>query len=217
MNDEELRRLVIDALEADPRVSAADIGVAASNGVITLTGHVSNLMEKYEAEQIVQRIKGVRGIAEEIQIRSDYEEQISDDHIASRIVDMLTWNVLVPNTQVQVKVQQGWVTLSGEVNWHFQRNSAEAAVRRMAGVKGVTNLIGIRDPVHITDVKERIEAALKRSAELEASDIQVEVHDRKVTLQGKVRTWAERDAAERAAWNAPGVITVDDKLQVVPG
>jgi len=215
MTDEELRRLVVDALEFDPRIDATAIGVAASNGVVTLTGHVNNFAEKYEAEKIVQHVKGVRGIAEEIQIRSDYEEQIADDHIASRIVDALNWNVVVPHSRVQVKVQQGWVTLSGEVDWYFQRNSAESTVRKMTGVKGVTNLIAIHTPVHVIDVKERIERALERSAELEARDIQVEVQDRKVTLRGKVRSWTERNAAERAAWNSPGVASVDDKLEVV--
>lgn len=214
MKDEELRRNVLDALEFDPRIDASGIGVAASEGVVTLTGHVHTYSEKYDAEKIVTHVKGVKGIAQDIEVRTDYQQGNSDDELAKRALTSIGWNVSVPDNKVRVKVQQGWVTLSGEVSWNFQRAAAESAVRRLSGVKGVANLIKLDASVQIGDVKERIQKALKRSAELEAHDIQVSVHDRKVTLTGKVRSWSERKAAEQAAWSTPSVIGVEDKLVV---
>ncbi|NMK46469.1 BON domain-containing protein [Achromobacter sp. Bel] len=214
MKNEELRRNVLDALEFDPRVDASGIGVAASDGVITLTGHVSTYSQKYDAEKIVMHVKGVKGIAEDIEVRTNYEQGSSDDELAKRALSSIGWNVSVPDSKVQVKVQQGWVTLSGEVDWNFQRKAAESAVRRLSGVKGVANLIALNAGIQIGDVRERIQKALKRSAELEAHDIQVSVRDRHVTLTGKVRSWADRHAAELAAWSVPSVLGVDDRLEI---
>lgn len=214
MKDEELRRTVLDALEFDPRIDASGIGVAASDGVVTLTGHVRTYSEKYDAEKIAAHVKGVKGIAQDIEVRTSYEQGNSDDELAKRALNTIGWNVSIPDGKVQVKVQQGWVTLNGEVSWNFQRAAAESAVRRLSGVKGVANLIKLDGSVQINDVRERIQKALKRSAELEARDIQVAVHDRKVTLTGKVRSWSDRHAAEQAAWSTPSVIGVEDKLVV---
>ncbi|MFY3551546.1 BON domain-containing protein [Achromobacter insolitus] len=214
MKDEELRRNVLDALEFDPRIDATGIGVAASQGVVTLTGHVGTYSEKYDAEKVAAHVKGVRGIAQDIEVRTGYEKGNSDDELAKRALNSIAWNVSIPDNKVQVKVQQGWVTLTGEVSWNFQRAAAESAVRRLSGVKGVANLIKLDAGVQINDVKERIQRALQRSAELEAHDIQVAVHDRKVTLTGRVRSWSDRHAAEQAAWSTPSVIGVEDKLVV---
>lgn len=214
MKDEELRRVVLDALEFDPRIDASGIGVAASDGVVTLTGHVNSYSEKYDAEKIVTHVKGVKGIAQDLEVRATYDQGNSDDELAKRALKSIAWNVSIPNDKVQVKVQQGWVTLSGELSWYYQRAAAESAVRRLSGVKGVANLITLEDGVQISDVKERIQKALKRSAELEAHDIQVSVQDRKVILTGKVRSWADRRAAEQAAWSTPSVTGVEDKLVI---
>jgi len=214
MEDEKLRRLALDALEYDPRVDASGIGVAVANGVVTLTGHVKTYAEKYDAERIVQRVRGVKGLAQELQVRTEYEERTADDQIAARALSVIEWNVSIPAGKVQVKVQQGWVTLTGEVNWNYQRAVAESAVRKLTGVKGVSNLIALNPVAQVSDIKERIQTALRRSAELEANEIQVSVHDRKVTLTGKVRSWPERHAAERAAWSAPSVLGVDDRLEI---
>lgn len=214
MKDEALRRHVLDALEFDPRIDATGVGVAASEGVITLTGHVATFGEKYDAEKIAAHVKGVKGIAQEIEVRTSYEQGNSDEELAKRAIHSLGWNVSIPDNKVQVKVQQGWVTLTGEVSWNFQRVAAESAVRRLSGVKGVANQIKLDNNVQISDVKQRIQNALKRSAELEAHDIQVTVHDRQVTLTGKVKSLADRHVAEQAAWSAPSVLGVEDKLTV---
>ncbi|CAB3903672.1 BON domain-containing protein [Achromobacter ruhlandii] len=214
MKDEELRRNVLDALEFDPRIDASGIGVAASGGVVTLTGHVGTYSEKYDAERIVSHLKGVKGIAQDLEVRTALQQQNSDDELARRAISSIGWNGSVPDGKVQVKVQQGWVTLTGQVGWHYQRAAAESAVRRLSGVKGVSNLITLEAGVPVGDIKERIQNALKRSAELEANDIQVSVHDRKVTLTGKVRSWADRHTAELAAWSTPSVAGVDDRLEI---
>lgn len=214
MKDEELRRHVLDALEFDPRVDATGIGVAASQGVVTLTGHVSTFSEKYDAEKIAAHVKGVKGIAQELEVRTGYEQGNSDEELAKRAITSIGWNVSIPDNKVQVKVQHGWVTLTGEVSWNFQRVAAESAIRRLSGVKRVANQIKLSNNAQISDVKQRIQDALKRSAALEAHDIQVAVHDRHVTLMGKVNSLADRRVAEQAAWSAPSVISVEDKLTV---
>lgn len=214
MKDEELRRHVLDALEFDPRIDASGIGVAASAGVVTLTGHVSSYSEKYDAERIVSHLKGVKGIAQDLEVRTALQQENSDDELARRAISSIGWNVSIPDDKIQVKVQQGWVTLSGHVGWHYQRAAAESAVRRLSGVKGVSNLISLEAGVPVADIKAHIQNALKRSAELEAGDIQVSVQDRKVTLTGTVRSWADRHTAELAAWSTPGVTGVDDRLDI---
>ena len=214
MKDTELRQNVIDELEFEPSIDAADIGVAVEAGTVTLTGHVPTYSQKHMAENIAKRIKGVRAIAQEIEVRPIGSHITADDEIATRAANSLRWNSSIPRDAVQVKVENGLVSLSGKVKWHFEKQAAENAVRDLTGVKGVSNLITIEPNVSPTDVRQRIESALRRDAELEAKRIQVKVDDRKVTLDGKVRTWAERDAAKRAAWAAPGVTIVVDHLAI---
>lgn len=214
MNDLDLRQRVIDELEFEPSVDAANIGVAAENGIITLTGHVASYAEKFAAERAAQRVKGVHGIAQEIEVRTPAGKKKADDEIAAQAVSIITWDTTIPNEVVKVKVESGWITLTGKVDWQFQKMAAEQAVRKLSGVVGVTNLIEIKSRVQASDVKNRIENALRRSAEVEAARIQVRVSDTKVVLDGRVYSWHERDAAKRAAWSVQGVTAVDDRLAI---
>ncbi|WP_193090607.1 BON domain-containing protein [Advenella sp. FME57] len=214
MNDQDLRQDVIDELSFEPSIDDADIGVAVENGIVTLSGHVASYAEKITAERATQRVKGVRGIAQEIEVRFPSDSKTADDQIAERAIDVLDWNVIVPSENIQVKVEKGWVTLSGQVNWNFQKTGAENSVRKLTGVKGVANLIEVTPKFLAADVKSSIEKALKRNAEVEIKGIQVRVDGNKVTLEGRVHSWPERDAAQHAAWSVPGVTWVKDNLVV---
>ncbi|CAN7580536.1 BON domain-containing protein [Mesorhizobium amorphae] len=215
MTDITLRQNILDELEFEPSIDAAHIGVAVEDGIVTLTGHVSSFWEKTTAENVVKRVKGVKGIAEEIEVRLVGQKGTADDEIAKRAVNAVTWNVSIPRDKVQVKVHDGWITLMGKLEWQYQKNAAAEAVRGLAGVVGVANQIEITPRASVPDIKKRIENALKRDAETEAQAIRVNVLDGKVTLEGKVRAWSERQAAERAAWSSPGVRTVDDRISII--
>jgi osmotically-inducible protein OsmY len=214
MDDVTLRQLILDELEFEPCIDAANIGVTADDGVITLSGHVATYAEKEAAERATRRIKGVKAIAQGIEVRPIGTHRTADDEIAKRAVNTIGWHVTIPKDAVQVKVQNGWVTLNGRVEWQYQKNAAADAVRDLSGVVGVSNMVEVAPHVSSTDVKRRIEDAFRRDAEIEAHSINVNVADGKVTLQGKVKTWSERQAAEHAAWSAPGVRTVEDRLAV---
>jgi osmotically-inducible protein OsmY len=213
-DDEKIRDDVLSELEFQPQVDATTIGVAVKNGVVTLSGHVGSYAEKIAAELAVRRVKGISGIAEEIEVRYPGSNPIADDEIAKRCLSVLAWDVFLPRDAVQVKVESGWVELTGKVNWQFQREAAENSVRKLGGVIGVSNRIEVKAEVQDADIKTRIENALKRSALVEANDIRVVVIDDEVTLEGKVHAWDERSAAERAAWSAPGVNSVEDRLTI---
>ncbi|SHG79035.1 BON domain-containing protein [Pollutimonas bauzanensis] len=214
MKDDELRQDIIDELDFEPSIDAASIGVAVDDGIVTLSGHVASYAEKVAAEHAAQRVRGVRGIAQEIEVRFPDAKKTADDQIAKRAVDILAWNTAIPDGAVLVKVQKGWVTLSGTVDWQFQRISAADAVRRLSGVAGVSNLIEVKPQLHSANVKSSIENALKRGAEFEAHGIRVQVEGGKVTLDGVVHSWHERSAAERAAWSVAGVTSVKDNLAI---
>lgn len=214
MDDSALRQDIIDELEFEPSINAAHIGVAVERGVVTLTGHVSTYAQKAAAEEVVRRVKGVKGIAQEIEVRLIGANETADDEIVKRALDSLRWSTLVPHDTVQVEVQGGWVTLNGKVDWYYQKAAAENAVSSLTGVKGFYNNIEVKAHASAADVKKRIEDALKRNAEVEAKAIRVNVSEGKVTLEGKVNAWAERRAAERAAWSAPGVRSVEDLLTI---
>jgi osmotically-inducible protein OsmY len=215
MNDGTLRQDIVDELDFEPSIDAANIGVAVEKGIVTLTGHVPTYSQKVTVENVVRRVKGVKGIAEEIEVRPFGSNRTADDEIAKRAVSTLDWNTSVPDNTVQVKVQKGWLTLTGTVDWQYQKNAAAEAMAGLAGVTGVTNQIQIKPRASAFDVKKRIEDALKRNAEIEAQAIRVNVIDGgKVRLEGKVHAWSERSAAERAAWSAPGVTVVEDRITI---
>ena len=213
-SDLALRQQILDELEWEPALDAAHIGVLAEDGVITLTGYVGGYAERAIAEQVVARIKGVKAVAQELQVRLAHNQKRDDDQIARRALKIIGWDTTVPGDKVRLKVEKGWITLSGDVEWNFQREGVEAAVRKLSGVMGVTNHITVRPNADPGDVKHRIEEALQRNAQLDAQDIKVTVDDGKVTLQGHVPAWHERSIAEQAAWSAPGVSAVEDHIVV---
>lgn len=211
--DMQLQRDVIEELDWDPAVRRAEIGVAAKDGVVTLSGNVESFAVKYAAVRATERVLGVRAIAEEIQVVLPSDSRRTDTEIAHAVADRLQWDTTLPPGAVRARVEDGWVWLEGETEWHYQRTAAEHTVRNVTGVTGVTNAIRLKPRASVVDVRERIESALKR-AETDACRISIEAIDGRVVLRGQVRSWAERGDAERAAWSAPGVTFVDDQLTV---
>jgi osmotically-inducible protein OsmY len=216
MTDRELQRHVEDALSWEPSIEAADIGVSVDGGVATLRGDVTTFAEKMAAENVVLKVYGVKAVANDLTVRLPSQYQRTDSEIAKAAVTALQWNATVPANQISVTVSNGWVTLKGEVRWQYQKDAAARVVRVLTGVRGVTNEIALRPHADPGDVKAKIEQAFKRSAEIDARRISVSAVDGKVILNGNVHSWAERRAAERAAWAAPGVMQVEDHLVVTP-
>lgn len=210
----ELQRRVLDELDWEPSVNAAHIGVAVTDGVVTLSGSVDTYTEKVTAEQAAKRLRGVKAVANDLEVRPPFPAQLNDTEIAQAVVRALEWHVSVPHERIKARVTNGMVALEGSVDSWYQRQEAEAAARGLKGVKGIANLITIQPALKAADVKTRIESAFRRSAEIDANRIQVETTDGTVTLRGQVRSWTERQEAERAAWAAPGVVEVDDELKV---
>lgn len=215
-SDAQLQRDVLDELSWEPSVDAAHIGVSVKDGVVTLSGHVPSYAEKYGAELAARRVYGVKAVANELEVKLPGSSVRSDEDLAAAAVKALESNVFVPPNTIKPIVRDGWITLEGEVEWAYQRDAAESAVRYLSGVRGVTNAITIKPRVTPAEVKAKIEEALKRSAEMDARRIGVEVKDGQVILGGTVRSWTERDEAERAAWAAPGVRRVEDHITVAP-
>jgi osmotically-inducible protein OsmY len=215
MDDKELRNDVMRELEFEPSLDATHVGVTVDKGIVTLSGHVSSLVERTAAEAAVRRVRGVRALAQEIEVRSPEDKKTADDEIAKRAIDIMSWDATIPPDAVHVKVQHGWVTLTGELDWQYQKKAAEEDVHRLTGVKGVLNEIKLRPGASAPDVKHRIERALLRRANVEAKGITVRVKDGKVVLEGTVHSLDERHAVEHAAWCAPGVVSVETLLTVV--
>ena len=210
-----LEQNVADELEWDARLGATPIGVSATDdGVVSLTGHVASIYEKSAAETAAKRVRGVKAVANELEVKPNAPDVRDDAEIAQAAVAALEWTDLVPAKHIQVTVSGGWLTLDGEVKWQFQKQWAEGAVSGLGGVRGVTNRIIVKSQASTGQVKEQIEAALERNARLDAHGIKVEMEDGTVTLLGKVKSWAEKDEAEQAAWFAPGVKDVENLLEV---
>jgi osmotically-inducible protein OsmY len=216
MNDKRLEEDVVHELGWEPSLDASDIGVSCADGVVTLRGNVRSYAERVRAERVAQRVFGVTAVMNDVHVRLTAEHTRTDTEIAEAAVTALEWNTLVPAGRVAVLVANGWITLTGAVSWQYEKDAAARAVRYLPGVKGVVNNVTVRPHVEATHVRDKIEAAFRRSAEIDARRITVRAKDGKVTLSGNVHSWAVREEAERAAWAAPGVREVDDQLAVAP-
>jgi len=216
--DEQIQRDVLEELKWDARVQPNEIGVAVKDGVVTLTGWVDSYTKKWAAERAAHRVRGVVAVANDAEIRLPSAAERTDSDIAAAAQRALEWDALVPVEKIEVTVSRGWVTLKGEVEWQYQKTEAERAVRRLSGVRGVTNLVIVRPRVQPSaeELRRRIENGLVRSAETDAEQINVTVDDGKIVLRGTVRSWAEKAEAERIAWSAPGVRAVDNRVTVSP-
>jgi osmotically-inducible protein OsmY len=214
IDDRQLQQDVLDELDFEPSIDAAHIGVTAHHGVVTLSGFVGSYGEKFAAERAAQRVKGVRAIAEEIDVRLPSDKKHADDEIAARAADILKWQVGLPAEAIRVKVENGVITLSGTVEWQFQKQDAAAAVHKLTGIVYVSNQIQVASRVCKEAVKDSIERALERSAELEASRLTIETDGGKVTLRGRLGSWHEREVARRATWSVPGVTQVHDQTVI---
>lgn len=214
--DEEIQEDVLEELRWEPRIRANEIGVIVKNGVVTLLGWVDSYVQKVAAEAAARRVRGVRDVVNEIEVRLTSSAQRTDDDLTKSVIDTLAWHVPVPIDDLDVTVSNGWVTLKGEVEYNFQKREAEHVVQRIPGVKGITNLITVKPNPVPGDLKLKIEEALVRNAETDAKHIKVEVKGSKVILRGKVHSNMEKLVAEESAWSAPGVTEVENQIEVDP-
>jgi len=212
--DEQIQRDVLAELKWDASVAPNEIGVLVKDGVVTLLGWVDAYTKKWAAEDAAHRVRGVRAVANDIEIKLPSSSRRTDAEIAAAALHGIEWDALLPADEIKVTVSNGWVTLKGEVEWQFQKVDAERVVRNLKGVVGVTNLIEVKPSLSPQDLKARIEQALIRSVRTDAERISVEVQGSKVILNGKVRSFAEKDEAERAAWSAPGITAVENRIKV---
>ena len=215
-SDREIERDVREELSWDPDLDADDIAISVKDGVVTLAGFTSSYSDKLEAEHAAKRVAGVHAVANDIEVRLPSIDQRPDPDIARDAIASLKAQLPLSHEKIKVVVKDGWVTLEGTVEWQYQKTTAENAVRKVKGVKGVTNVISLKPKVEPTDIQRRIQEAFKRNAEVDANRISVETHGSEVILKGTVRSWIEREEAERVAWSAPGITRVDDQIVVSP-
>lgn len=213
-SDADLQRDVLDELAWEPSVDHAGIGVAVVDGIVALSGYVGSYAHKLAAESAALRVAGVRAIANEIRVRHAADSKTADHEIARRILDIFAYDALIPEQAITVAVERGWVSLTGEVEWKYQSEAASQAAGRISGVTGVSNNIAISTKASVPDIRRRIEEAFRRQAGLDAAGVTIAANGHKVTLGGKVKAWHERRLAEQAAWAAPGVTQVDDRIVI---
>lgn len=212
--DEEIATDVLSELKWDAELQPNEIGVSVKNGVVTLTGWVDSYLKKWTAEDIAHRVRGVTAVANDVEVRLPSSSERSDTDIAAAAARAIEWDTSIPDGAVKITVSKGWVTLNGDVEWQYQKEDAERAVRRLSGVKGVTNLITVKPRTTAPELKKKIEDALVRNAQIDADRITVDVIGSKAILKGTVRSWAERQEAERVAWSAPGIMSVDNQITI---
>jgi len=215
-SDRDMQRDIVNELNWEPSLRNDDIAVGVRDGVVTLAGFVDSYADKWTAERVAGRVKGVKAVANDIEVKLPLGSSRPDPDIARAALDALKWHVSVPNERIKVKVEKGWLTLEGDVDWYYQKEAAERAVRYLTGVQGVSNLITVKARPTSADVKVKIKEALQRGAEFDADHITVEIEGNKAILRGTVRAYAEMHDAERAARNAPGITEVDNRLTVDP-
>jgi osmotically-inducible protein OsmY len=215
MSDLSLQQRIVEELHFDPQVDSAHIGIVVDKGVVTLTGHVADYAQKLAAEEAVRRVKGVRAVAEQLEVRVANHKRTADDEIATRIADLFAWDARIPESQIRIKVRDGWAYLDGEVAWNFQRREAQDQASKLSGLVGVINNIKVREKPPVSGIRRRIEEAFLRNAAIDAEAIDVSVDGRgAVKLEGIVHSWPERAAAENAAWSVPGVTRLESNLRI---
>lgn len=212
-NDTQLKQAVLDELSWEPRINAAHIGVTAKEGVVSLMGHVESYGEKLAAETAAGRVRGVKGIAEEIEVKLPFGSQRGDEDIASAALNRLSWDASIPKDAIKVKVEKGWVTLTGQVDWHFQKDAVAMEIRGLMGVTGVSNQVAIKTRPNTADISENIKTALHRSW-YDDDKVKVTATGGKVQLSGTVHAWADRQMAASTAWAAPGTTSVENNIAV---